>query len=242
MSAQMDVLAGRVSTVEGDTANHSNAIAALTTGLNAVQNATDGVRAGVADQFNASAAALDALDARVEVLKNEVTEAGDGIVANYRTDIGINLKADAPDDMNGWSYLWNPTEAVGTRAAYQPLFKSTRDGSAWDKGVGALHFRTTESGDTYPSEAPARYLNMDGLGGHVGAGSASATNTDDRCNIAGYSVPEDHIYSITNSFLHSTNQGILDDIVDGFGALDGMAVRGAPFKQIFSRLLQLSSF
>jgi hypothetical protein len=65
--------------------------------------------AGLADTINASTLTVNALDARVTVLTKEVTEVGDGVVANYRTDIAINLKGTPPPPP-----LYRPTSPATT--------------------------------------------------------------------------------------------------------------------------------
>jgi hypothetical protein len=91
------------------------------------------------------------------------------------------------------------------RKSYKELQKGTgsRDGTPFDKALGLPHFRPATSGASYPAAVPALYLHMSGYGGHVGSGSLTANNDADRCNIAGFTVPEDHIYSVTKSTLQS---------------------------------------
>ena len=88
------------------------------------------------------------------------------------------------------------------------------------------NFRTTQAGDKFPADGQANYLHFTAYGGHAGMGK-NDNNGDgvDHCNIAGWKVPEDHIYSITHSLLQSSSKTIYGAISDGWvSGLDGIAI------------------
>lgn len=88
------------------------------------------------------------------------------------------------------------------------------------------NFRTTQAGDKFPADGQANYLHFTASGGHAGMGK-NDNNGDgvDHCNIAGWKVPEDHIYSITHSLLQSSSKQIYGSISDGWvSGLDGIAI------------------
>ena len=111
------------------------------------------------------------------------------------------------------TYRWNPDgKRLGESAGYKELVKIDSTSGTW-KGKPELTLATTtdtskQRGDQSVRGQAAGWLNYgidaDGLkgNGHVGASDADG----DHCFIAGWMVPEDHHYAITDSSITSTTQ------------------------------------
>lgn len=120
----------------------------------------------------------------------------DTVVAGYRSDFVY----DAPLT-EGWQYLWNAPSGwvanvssgdqrsgfIGVPGDYVPLLDA---GTTW-----------TPDGDGDGSNnTPGSYLKLTEGGGHPGR-HATGSNLRARFAIAAFTVPEDGIYTVTNSYL-----------------------------------------
>eukprot|EP00729_Bicosta_minor_P005976 gene5977-28444_t len=195
-------------------ADHSTRIDAIDKTLAEAESRLDAVEVGVDAVEEAVEAAdhsekIEELAQGLALVEKEVSESG--TVADFKQDFITNMGANPPAGAKGWKYLWNPDgKRLGESAGYKELVKIDSTSGTW-KGKPEFTLATTtdtskQRGDQSVRGQAAGWLNYgidaDGLkgNGHVGASDADG----DHCFIAGWMVPEDHHYAITDSSITST--------------------------------------
>ena len=140
--------------------------------------------------------------AKVAALASEVE--GFSIKATFSKSLASNLGDSPPVGAGGWTYFYNPTAAVGSKASYKPLLDEPQQGNQ-------NCLRPTRG--TFPAAIPAGYghiCSIDGSApaGHVGPGKNNEGLEFDVGIIAAYTVPEDQFYSILDSTLLARGLGL----------------------------------
>jgi len=157
---------------------------------------------------------MDEAIAKVTALASEVE--GFSIKATFSKSLASNLGDSPPVGAGGWTYFYNPTAAVGSKASYKPLLDEPQQGNQ-------NCLRPTRG--TFPAAIPAGYghiCSIDGSApaGHVGPGKNNEGLEFDVGIIAAYTVPEDQFYSILDSTL-LTNDRATKANTAGMGRMTG---------------------
>ncbi len=124
---------------------------------------------------------------------------GQTFIANYGNDFN---ESGSPG--HGWRYLWNAPEAwsVGNTGDLASGFIGAPDTYRDLLLVDSIY---TADGDTVGgNNSPAGFLRLSATGGHPGI-QDDGSNKRARYAIAAYTVPEDGLYAIENSFLSVTD-------------------------------------
>ena len=95
------------------------------------------------------------------------------VVADYRDDFETDGTPAA-----GWSYLWNPTHAVGSSANYVALVGDTNFGGDYE----------TQANGSLPDAAPGSNLAATSTSLRPGQGSAQSALQIEHCAIAAYTI------------------------------------------------------
>ena len=141
---------------------------------------------GAAGNFTVTAGVADGRGGSDSVTFDWSVSAADNWtpIAEYGADL-------ASTPLPGWSYLWNPSSAIGNEAAYQSLL--------WN---GSRYDSDGDPGRPDPTELAYGLLKTSG--GHPGRGTAQGA-AQDRYVIAAYRVSESGAYRLVNASAQHTS-------------------------------------
>ena len=153
-----------------------------------------------------------------------------GVVGDVRADYRDDFRAGSPAE--NWQYLWNAPDDWNGRSSVD---YSTGGIGNPDNYVPLLNtqYRYTATGAAGSNDLPVKFLKLDGLGGHAGAGRSELNfgNTKDRYAIAAWTVDADGFYAIKDSFLKTrTLSGRVEVLVhvnDDEAVIEKSAISGA---------------